>query len=248
MRFGIGEEYKLPDYIPTRGHLTLQAKKISKSRNWYIGLKDFLQIFPADYLRFYLVSINPYSQDDLNFDWDEFATKINSELIGNLGNFVNRALGFTVKAFDSIVPVPEEFDDMDKESEKAIKDLGSEVGVLMEQNHLDRALKKILQFSAHFNQYFQHKEPWKKAHGTGSCVYLSVNAVRSLAIAIYPFLPKSSQKIWVQLGMDGDVSAQSFDEISNITIKQGHKLGKISPLFEKVEESVIEEQKKKLGI
>ena len=48
--------------------------------------------------------------------------------------------------------------------------------------------------------------------------------------------------------MDGDVSAQSFDEISNITIKQSHKLGKISPLFEKVEESVIEEQKKKLGI
>jgi len=248
MRLGIGGEYKLPDYIPTRGHLTLQAKKISKSRNWYIGLKDFLQIFPADYLRFYLVSINPYSQDDLNFDWDEFATKINSELIGNLGNLGNRALGFTVKVFDSIVPDPEEFDDMDKESEKAIKDLGSEVGVLMEQNHLDRALKKILQFSAHFNQYFQHKEPWKKAHGTGSCVYLSVNAVRSLAIAIYPFLPKSSQKIWMQLGMDGNVSAQPFDEISNITIKQGHKLGKISPLFEKVEESIIEEQKKKLGV
>ncbi len=206
MRLGIGEEYKLPDYIPTRGHLTLQAKKISKSRNWYIGLKDFLQILPADYLRFYLISINPYSQDDL-----------------------------------------EEFDDMDKESEKAIKDLGSEIGVLMEQNHLDRALKKILQFSAHFNQYFQHKEPWKKDHGTGSCVYLSVNAVRSLAIAIYPFLPKSSQKIWAQLGMDDDVSVQPFDEISNITIKQGHKLGEISPLFEKVEESVIEEQKKKLG-
>jgi len=226
----------------------MESKKISKSRNWYIGLKDFLKIFPSDYLRFYLVSINPYSQDDLNFNWDEFATKINSELIGNLGNLVNRALGFTVKSFNSIVPDPEKFDDMDKESEKAIKDLGSEVGVLMEQHHLDRALKKILQFSAHFNQYFQHKEPWKNAHGTGSCVYLSVNAVRSLAIAIYPFLPKSSQKIWVQLGMDGDVSAQPFDEISNITIKQGHTLGIISPLFEKVEESVIEEQKKKLGI
>ena len=47
--------------------------------------------------------------------------------------------------------------------------------------------------------------------------------------------------------MDGDLTDHPFDEISNITIKQGHKLGKISPLFEKVEESVIEEQKKKLG-
>ena len=120
MRLGINEEYKLPDYIPTRGHLTLQSKKISKSRNWYIGLKDFLEIFPTDYLRFYLVSINPYSQDDLNFDWDEFATKINSELIGNLGNLVNRALGFTIKSFNGIIPSPDEFDDKDKESEKMI--------------------------------------------------------------------------------------------------------------------------------
>ena len=116
----------------------------------------------------------------------------------------------------------------------------------MEQNHLDRALKKILQFSAHFNQYFQHKEPWKNGPGTNTCVYLSVNAVRSLAVAIYSFLPKSSQKIWTQLGMDGNVSTQRFDEISNMVIKQGHKLGKISPLFEKVEDAVIEEQKAKL--
>ena len=247
MRLGIEEEYKLPDYIPTRGHLTLQSKKISKSRNWYIGLKDFLQIFPADYLRFYLVSINPYSQDDLNFDWNEFATKINSELIGNFGNLVNRVLGFTVKSFDGIIPEPEEFDDADKESEKLIKEFVTEIGRLMEQNHLDRALKKILQFSAHFNQYFQHKEPWKNNSGTNSCIYLSVNAVRSLAIAIYPFLPESSQKIWIQLGMHDNISTQGFDEISNISIKQGHKLGKIFPLFQKIEESVIKEQSAKLG-
>ena len=247
MRLGISEEYKLPDYIPTRGHLTLQSKKISKSRNWYIGLKDFLGIFPADYLRFYLISINPYSQDDLNFNWDEFATKINSELIGNFGNLVNRVLGFTLKSFDGVVPDPDKFDNMDKESEKMIKEFVTELSILMEKNHLDRALKIILQFSAHFNQYFQHKEPWKNGPGTNSCVFLSVNAVRSLAIAIYPFMPDSSQKIWVQLGLEGNVSAQMFDQISNITLNQGHKLGSVSPLFQKVEESVIDEQKSKLG-
>ena len=167
-------------------------------------------------------------------------------MIGNLGNLVNRALGFTVKSFNSIVPDPEKFDDMDKESEKMIHELASQLSVLMEENHLDRALKKILQFSAHFNQYFQHKEPWKNGAGTNSCVFLAVNAVRSLAIAIYPFLPESSQKIWVQLGLDGNVSTEMFDEISSITLKHGHKLGQVSPLFEKVEESVIEEQKSKL--
>ncbi|MFQ5573815.1 MAG: class I tRNA ligase family protein, partial [Nitrosopumilaceae archaeon] len=216
-------------------------------RNWYIGLKEFLGYYPADYLRFYLVSINPYSQDDLNFDWDEFATKINSELIGNLGNFVNRALGFTKKSFDGKVPEPDALDDADNESQEKIKKLATEVGTLMEKNHLDRALKKILEFSAHFNQYFQHKEPWKKGPGTNSCVYLSVNAAKSLAIACYPFMPKSAQKIWSQLGLDGIVSEQSWDSISEISIQANHQIGTPSPLFAKVEESDIKNYKQKLG-
>ncbi len=247
MRLGINEEYKLPDYIPTRGHLTLQSKKISKSRNWYIGLKEFLQYYPADYLRYYLVAINPYSQDDLNFDWDEFTTRINSELIGNLGNFVNRALGFTKKAFEGIIPQPEEFDDKDSEAENKIKNLSGEVGTLLEQNHLDRALKKIMGFSSFFNQYFQHKEPWKKGPGTSSCVYLSVNAARSMSIALFPFIPEAAQKIWAQLGLDGKVNENKWDSLSQLEIRPGHNLGEISPLFSKIASEEIENYKKQLG-
>ena len=247
MRLGINQEYKLPDYIPTRGHLTLQSKKISKSRNWYIGLKEFLQYYPADYLRYYLVAINPYSQDDLNFDWDEFTTRINSELIGNLGNFVNRSLGFTKKTFDGIVPEPEEFDDKDREAENKIKNLSGELGVLLEQNHLDRALKKIMEFSSFFNQYFQHKEPWKNEPGTSSCVYLSVNAARSMAIALFPFIPNSAQKIWAQLGLHGNVQDNKWDSLSALEIKPGNNLGDVSPLFSKVESEDIEKYKKLLG-
>ena len=247
MRLGINGEYKLPDYIPTRGHLTLQGKKISKSRNWYIGLKEFLKYYPADYLRFYLVSINPYSQDDLNFDWDDFTVRINSELIGNLGNLVNRALGFTKKAFEGIVPEATPFDEMDAEAEKQILSLAANTGMLMRQNHLDRALKKIMEFSSFFNQYFQHKEPWKGGSGAGNCVFLSVNAVRSLAIAIMPFLPESAQRIWDQLGLDGNVGDSAWDGMSSLGVKPGHALGSVSPLFAKVEESEVAVYKKNLG-
>jgi methionyl-tRNA synthetase len=247
MRLGINSEYKLPDYIPTRGHLTLEAKKISKSRNWYIGLKEFLEYYPADYLRYYLTSINPYSQDDLNFDWNDFTTRINSELIGNLGNFVNRALGFTKKAFDGKIPETESFDEKDLGAEQKIKSFATDVGSLMEQNHLDRALKKVMEFSSFFNQYFQHKEPWKNGPGTTNCVYLSVNAVRSLAIVLLPFLPESAQKIWNQLGLDGNANDFSWNDISVLDISSGHTLGDVSPLFVKVEESDIAKYKKQLG-
>ena len=247
MRLGIDNEYKLPDFIPTRGHLTLESKKISKSRNWYIGLKEFLSVYPADYLRFYLISINPYSQDDLNFDWEDFATRINSELIGNIGNFVNRALGFTKKSFDGKVPEPDTIDEIDKKAEQQITTLSEEVGVLMNQNHLDRALKKVLEFTAHFNQYFQHKEPWKNEAGTNTCVYMAVNAVRSLAIVLFPFLPKAAEKIWLQLGLEGKVSEQHWDSLSELSIKSGHALGEPSPIFVKVEKSDIQKHKEKLG-
>lgn len=248
MRLGIGSEYKLPDYIPTRGHLTLQSKKISKSRNWYIGLKEFLEYYPADYLRYYLVAINPYSQDDLNFDWDDFATRINSELIGNVGNLVNRALGFTAKSFDGKIPEPDNLDDADTNAKSKIMSLPEEITGLLQENHLDRALKKIMEFSSFFNQYFQHKEPWKGNVGTENCVYLSANAVRSLAIALFPFIPESSQKIWSQLGLQGDVRDCRWDDLSSLGVVPGHILGKISPLFSKVDVSDIEKYKNQLGV
>ena len=116
----------------------------------------------------------------------------------------------------------------------------------MEQNHLDRALKKIMEFSSFFNQYFQHKEPWKKIPGTANCIFLSVNAARSLAIAIFPFMPESAQKIWCQLGLNGNVCESSWSNMSTLGISSGHILGDPSPLFVKVEPSDIEKHKKQL--
>ncbi len=248
MRIGIKKEYKLPDYIPTRGHLMLQAKKISKSRNWYIGLKEFLNLYPADYLRFYLTSITPYRQDDLNFDWDEFSAKINSELIGNIGNFVNRSLGFTQKNQAGIVPAEDQLDEIDRDVKEKITNFAGQLGELMEQNHHDRAIKKILEFSAHFNQYFQRKEPWKNGSGTKSCVYIAVNAVRSLSIGLFPFLPESAEKIWNQLNMQGKVSDQKWESISEFGVKPNHRIGDVFPLFKKVEDADIQKYKAKLGL
>lgn len=247
MRLSLDSEFKPPEYIPTRGHLTLESKKISKSRNWYIGLREFLKAYPADYLRFYLASITPYSQDDINFDWDDFAARVNSELIGNTGNFVNRALGFVKKNYDGCVPDPGPPGDLDQAARARIVALAEDVGSLMRRNHLDRALKTILEFSAHFNQYFQHSEPWKGGAGTTTCLHLSVNAVRSVAIALYPFMPGSAGRIWRQLGMDGEITQASWDSMSTVSIAPGHAIGDPSPLFTKIDAAGIQEQKEKLG-
>lgn len=245
MRMGINNEYKLPDYLPTRGHLMLQNQKISKSRNWYIGLKDFTTAFNPDYLRFYIASVVTYSQDDLNFDWDAFSEKINNELIANIGNFVNRALSFTQKAFAGRVPEPA---NIDGTLAKELATTVDEVGSLLSSNEIDKALRRILRYSTYMNQYFQASAPWANKETANTTLYMSANAVRSMAIMLEPFIPFSAEKIWSQLGMDGSVHEQKWESAKDAkAVSPGHELGRVEPIFRKIEAKEIEQWKNKLG-
>jgi methionyl-tRNA synthetase len=247
IRLGIDQEYKLPDLIPTRGHLMLQNNKISKSRNWYIGLREFVNQFEADYLRFYIASICSYSQDDINFDWNDFEKKINNELIANIGNFVNRTLTFIKKYFDNTIPHPNEYDDNDKKVLEEIKNIGNKVADFILRNEIDKALKCILNFSSLLNQYFQKKEPWKDPKQSATSLFVSINAVRSLSILLEPFIPFSAEKIWQQISLEGNVHEQKWNAIGSIKLKAGHILGNIQPLFKKIDEVKIKEQVNKLN-
>jgi len=247
IRLGIDQEYKLPDLIPTRGHLMLQNNKISKSRNWYIGLREFVNQFEADYLRFYIASICSYSQDDINFDWNDFEKKINNELIANVGNFVNRTLTFIKKYFNNTIPNPNEYDYNDKKILEEIKKIGNKVGDFILRNETDKALKCILGFSSLLNQYFQKKEPWKNPQQSASSLFVSINAVRSLSILLEPFIPFSAEKIWQQISLEGNVHEQKWNAIGAITLKAGHILGNIQPLYKKIDEVKIKEQVNKLN-
>ena len=241
IRLGIDSEYKLPDRIVTRGHLLFQNRKLSKSKNWSISLSGFTRDFNPDYLRFYLGSIIPYSQSDINFDWDGFYEKINNELISNIGNFVNRTLSFTKKQFSCSVPSPNNLDKHDDEVLDDIKKIAYIVGELIYNNQIDKAMKRILQFSSILNQYFQSKEPWKSANTSKNTIWVSVNGVRTLAILLYPFIPKSAAVIWNQLGIKDDIDNQNWYNASKLLIEEGHKISNdILPVFTRIEKKDIE--------
>lgn len=245
MRLGI-KEFKLPDFIPTRGHLLLHKHKFSKSRGWYISLRDFLNRFPPDYLRYYLAAITPYSPSDVNFDWKEFQARINNELVANIGNFVHRTLSFIWSRFDGIVPEPINYDELDREFEKRIKEIADKAGNELENLELSRGLRKILEFSSFCNQYFQKNEPWKDLERAKTCLYLSINAVRCLAIILEPFLPFSAKNLWEQLNLDGQIREQGWDSASKLKIESNHKIKKPEILFRKIEDKEIEAELQKL--
>jgi len=245
MRLG-ESNFKLPDLIPVRGHLLLQGRKFSKSRDWYVSLREFLDNFPPDYLRYYFAAITPYSQADINFDWKDFQARINNELVATIGNFIYRTLRFTDTRFGGKIPEPHDFDSVDRKFEERIKAIADEVGADIESNELHRALKKIIEFAAACNQYFQKKEPWKGSNDANNCIFLSVNAVYTLAIILEPYLPFATEELWKQLKLPGSVYEQKWTSAKELRIKSGHRLSKPEILFKKIEDEEIEREVKKL--
>jgi len=243
MRMGEGS-YKLPDLIPTRGHLLLKGKKISKSRHWMVTIRDFLRLFPPDYLRFYLTRIVPYSQADADFSWNEFADKINNELVASVGNFVYRALVFVKNRHGGVVPKPGEAGAEEKELLDSLSRACDDAGSLIEQGHYDRALRRVLDFSSRCNQYFQKRAPWEKSDDEPTTIFYACNMVASLAILLWPFLPFSSETFWSQLGLKGTLKEAGWQAAKRLNIEAGQRIGEPSPVFRKVEEKDLEAAEK----
>jgi methionyl-tRNA synthetase len=112
MLTGVGG-YNLPFAIVAGEYLTLEGRKMSKSRGWVVGISDYLEDFEPDSLRYYFIASSPLSKD-ADFSWDEFARRHNNELADILGNFIHRALVFTYRDFQGKVPDPGEFDQYDQ--------------------------------------------------------------------------------------------------------------------------------------
>lgn len=238
----LSAKHKLPKSILAHGFFTDEGRKISKSLGNSADPAHLAHKYSLNALRYYLLINLPYGEDG-DFSERALATRFNNELVANIGNFIHRTLSFIHAQYGGVVPAPEK--KLEKNSEKRSKELqektnnlAGDVGAELENNRVDRALKKILEFSGACNQYFQSERPWSNKRN-GSCLYNCANAIKSLAIVLEPFIPDASEKIWEQLNLKGSVHAQAWD--SPEKIKAGHKLNKPEIVFKKIEEEKVKE-------
>jgi methionyl-tRNA synthetase len=225
MLMGHGDLH-LPDRIVSSEYLTLDGEQFSKSRDHAIWLPEFLQKYDSEFLRYYLVANGPETSD-ADFTWQDFAQKINSELIGNLGNFIHR----TAHLISSNFP-----DGIEGKIEPEIKSLieknKSESGNLIENSKFREALKKVLGLAEEGNRFLALRQPWStvKTDSNKAKVDLFQVGQISLAIAdlISPFLPKTQLKI---LAIYGEKEPSEANK-KNIT-----KIKATTPqhLFEKID-------------
>lgn len=141
------ENYKLPDRIISDEYLTIEGEKLSKSKGNYISIRELLDKYPADVIRYYLI-INDPDKRDFNFTFNGFINAINSELLGKWGNFINRTLVFINKAFSGQLEVAV----IDEEVKDKLNDLYARVGECIEKGNSKEGLEKIFDFISYSNK------------------------------------------------------------------------------------------------
>ncbi len=233
------KDYNLPWQISSNEYLNLEGKKMSTSRSWVIWLHDILSEFPADYLRYYLLAINP-AKHDADFSLREFQHRINSELISTLGNFIHRTFTFIKRYNNGIVPEEDIYTKEDKDILRDIENYTNDVAHNIENFRFSQALFSMMNLAHRGNEYFQHKEPWKKENTYGTTLFICANIVRTLSILMFPFIPFSAEKTWKMLNLDGKLSEQRWEDAARLSISSGHRIGKITTLFSKIDDSQID--------
>ena len=240
--------YNLPENVPANEFLNLEDDKISTSRNWAVWLHEYLEELPdrQDELRYVLTANAPETKDN-NFTWKDFQTRVNSELVAILGNFVNRTNVLLHKYYSGIVPEPGDFTPLEKDAETEIKSALAEMEHLIREYKFRDALREAMNVARVGNKYLADAEPWKviktDPERVKTIMYFATQICANLVLAFESFIPLSMKKLAESLRMKDEnwADAGRFD-----LIKPGTLMNQLPLLFEKIEDAVVEAQLNKL--
>ncbi|MPM22183.1 Methionine--tRNA ligase [bioreactor metagenome] len=197
-----------------------------------------MERYNTDALRYFLL-INGPERRDTDFSWREFINSNNGELLGAYGNLVNRTLVFTKKYLNNEIPKGE----VESKIREEIQELYVEVGNFIETGNLKGALEKIFEFIRSINKYFDENTPWITVNSNiGECkntIYNCIYVIGNLSNLLTPFLPESSEKVKTWLGIHEN-------QWHLIELEKGKKIGEVSILFQRLDKSLIEEERKRL--
>ena len=238
----------LPDNVPAYEFLNLEGDKFSTSRNWAVWLHEYLEAYPGreDELKYVLTSIAPETKDS-EFTWKEYQTRINSELADILGNFVNRALVLTQKYYEGKVPERGELTEEDQLVLAEINEIPKRISKLVYAYKLRDAQAEAMNLARLGNKYLADQEPWKvlkidpKRVETVMNIALQITA--NLSVVLQPFLPATAAKLSNFLNFK---SSNWEDAGNGDLMKVGNQTNLPEILFQKIEDTLVEEEVKKL--
>jgi methionyl-tRNA synthetase len=186
-----------PTAVHTHGFVTINSQKMSKSRGTFITARKYLQNFPAEYLRYYFAAKLGPGIDDMDMNLDEFATRLNSEIVGKLVNIASRCAGFITRT--SAGKLAEALADQDLYA--AFVSAGDNIAKSYEGRDTAAAIRDIMALCDRANQYVDSRKPWmlakdpKNAAEVQSVCTQALNLFRVLMIYLEPVLPGMAERV-----------------------------------------------------
>jgi methionyl-tRNA synthetase len=266
----------LPTEVVSSEFLTMEGRKFSSSRQVVIYVRDFLERYDADALRYFIAVAGPETQDT-DFTWAEFLRRNNDELVAGWGNLVNRSLSMAAKNFGAIPPAVSPTD-VDRELLSSSAAAFSKVGALIERHRQKAAIGEAMRVVSEANKYLSDQAPWKlKDAGTpdarermGTVLHTALQVVSDANTMLSPFLPHSAQKVYELLGGTGvHTPMPEIREVSDfhggpdypiltgdytggvhwesVPLEAGRPLSPPKPVFRKLDPSIVDEELARLG-
>ena len=213
-----GAGYRTPNGIFCHGFLTVDGKKMSKSRGTFIKACDYLNYLDPEFLRYYFASRLNDSIEDIDLNFDDLTKKINSDLVGKLINLASRCSAFLEK--NSKLMLSKELED----KEKFLSFLNNieEIKNLYYQRKYSSAINKIMLMTDTANQYINEKKPWSldDLDKVQEISTQGLNYFRTLVILLSPVMPDLLEKVENMLNEENLVWNDSLSPILNKKIKK----------------------------
>lgn len=233
-------DFRTPTAIFVHGYVTVNGKKMSKSRGTFISARHYLDHLNPEYLRYYFATKLSQKAEDIDFNLHDFIKKINSDLVGKLVNIASRCASFINNNFDnklsSTALVPELIQEF--------IDKGSEIADNYEKRDYNRAMKNIMELADQANQMIDAEKPWlliknpdsiQRAHDVSS---LGINLFRILMIYLKPVLPITAEKVEHFL----NIPVMTWDQREKILTD--HTINTFKPLLQRIPEETIQNMQK----
>lgn len=240
---GANENFKLVDVIKGFSWLTYNGGKFSTSQQRGIFTDTALDLFPADYWRYYLLTIVPESNDS-DFVFSGFAATINKDLADVLGNFVSRFEALLKRYWDGCIPDFEPDDEfaLHEKCTKIVRDFEMN----LESLSYRKAMHSLRCLWSLGNEYFTTTEPWKLVKSNpdkaSSIIVASYCLLRLIAVISSPIIPETSKRLFVFLGDDSDPASFSINEVLQFKKPlRPVKLEKSFALIQKITPEVVQE-------
>ncbi|MDR2186259.1 MAG: methionine--tRNA ligase [Treponema sp.] len=236
-----GCEWTMLHHMSSTEYLNYESGKFSKSKGIGVFGTDVMETgIPADVWRFYIFYNRPEKADAL-FTWKDFQEKVNGELIGNLGNLVNRTLSFVTRYYDGKIPCPE---GSSPDFWAGVKRYEDEIAAKLERADLRDAFRQIFDLSSFANKTFQDAEPWRMRKEDPPKAEAVIRdlcyVVRDLAVLIEPYMPAAAAKTasFFGLVLGRDLSWKDIGQEGGL--KPGIKI-RSEVLFSKLEDELVED-------